>query len=287
MYDILKQYSTINYSDNTAITDITTRIVFKTAVKNTAAVYYPYTIREGERPDLIAEDYYGDSHYAWVIYLSNDIVDPYYQWPLRNEEFKLFIQSKYGSVVNAQSQIVYWTTNWVEDDSFISSSLYENLDDSLKKYWKLDTASFNSYIRNDVDIVIDTNRIVELKMANTSVASSYVKGDLVYQGPESNKTGMGTIKVIYDDKIVLNNIIGAFNTSGNVIGANSTGGTVSSTPLLTTLIKEAIPAAEAVYWKSVTAYEYEDNVNEQRKHIKILDRTYLTRVEKEIRDLLL
>lgn len=60
--------------------------------------FYSYTIKDGERADTIANDYYGDSNYYWLVYFSNIIIDPYYEWPLNAIDFENFIRKKYGSV---------------------------------------------------------------------------------------------------------------------------------------------------------------------------------------------
>jgi hypothetical protein len=39
-------------------------------------VFYPYIVTEGERPETIAAEYYGDENYAWLIFMSNNIKDP-------------------------------------------------------------------------------------------------------------------------------------------------------------------------------------------------------------------
>lgn len=61
-------------------------------------VYYPYTIKDGERPDTIAWDYYGSSSYEWIVKIPNDILDVYYDWPLDGYNFNKFLLSRYGQI---------------------------------------------------------------------------------------------------------------------------------------------------------------------------------------------
>lgn len=71
--------------------------------------YYPYLVQDGERPDTIAHDYYGDSNYDWVVLFSNDIVDPYYTWPLEHRDLILHLQKKYGATITTvQSSIKHY-----------------------------------------------------------------------------------------------------------------------------------------------------------------------------------
>lgn len=76
---------------------------------NNVEVYHPLVILDGERPDTIAYDYYGDSALYWLVLMSNDIVDPYYDWPLTYAEFNLYIVKKYGSIQAAQGTLLYWS----------------------------------------------------------------------------------------------------------------------------------------------------------------------------------
>jgi len=68
--------------------------------------FYPYIIEEGDRIDTVAYNYYGNSNLSWLVMLSNDFTDPYYDWYLTTNQFQRFIKNKYGSLSAAQEQIV-------------------------------------------------------------------------------------------------------------------------------------------------------------------------------------
>src|SRR5690606_25669681 len=53
--------------------------------------------------DTIAYKYYNDVTLDWVIFLINQIFDPFFQWPLSYQEFNEFIVKKYGSIENAMN----------------------------------------------------------------------------------------------------------------------------------------------------------------------------------------
>lgn len=71
--------------------------------------FYPYVIEEGEKIEHVAHFYYGSVEYIWLIMLANDMVDPYLEWHLSTNDFTNYIASKYGSIANAQSTILYKT----------------------------------------------------------------------------------------------------------------------------------------------------------------------------------
>ena len=60
-------------------------------------IYEEYIVKNGERPDQIAYDYYGDEQYYWIILQINEIVDYWNQWPLSQYELDEFITRKYQS----------------------------------------------------------------------------------------------------------------------------------------------------------------------------------------------
>ena len=105
-YDISGDNSTApNY---TVAVNLMIRNKLKEAVEDDITVYYPYTVPEGMRPDVLSHQYYGDTIYTWTIFLVNNIVDPYWEWPLSYKDFREYISDKYGSVETAQSTIHHY-----------------------------------------------------------------------------------------------------------------------------------------------------------------------------------
>ena len=79
------------------------------SAKNTKAcisnpyAFYPYQVKQGDRPDTVSEGYYGRFFYSWIVYLSNNILDPYFQWQMTQQIFQEFITEKYGYVLAKQT----------------------------------------------------------------------------------------------------------------------------------------------------------------------------------------
>ena len=90
------------------VTNIMQRVKFKSTVVDAISDYYPYYIREGERPDIVSNQLYGTVAYAYLILLFNSINDPLFDWPLHSRQFENYIISKYGNVTNALSNIKYY-----------------------------------------------------------------------------------------------------------------------------------------------------------------------------------
>lgn len=94
-----------NTGKKTEVTNILRRFKFRASLQDRTDVFYTYNIQHGDRPDTIAEKYYGSAKYAWIVLHFNNIIDPYFDWPLFDPDFDRYIASKYGSIATAQAQI--------------------------------------------------------------------------------------------------------------------------------------------------------------------------------------
>lgn len=287
MYNLFNKFPIIAYNGQSAI-NIISKVKFNEAARRAAAIYYPYTILNGERPDIIAANYYEDSRYSWLIYMVNDIIDPYYDWPLEDKEFIQFIVAKYGSVERAQNKVAFWRVNWNEDESMLSQSGFDALPSYAKKYWAPygnDMQTF-AYNRSKLEYALETNKIVEVTVDSTD---GYKEGEIVKQTTTGNITFTATVLSIKTSTVlIVNHVVGLLEVTDNttysaLIGEDSS---TSSNVSGAQLIVESIPANEVSYWSSVSCYDYEEELNEQRRHIKLIDRNYVDQVEREL-DLLL
>ena len=91
-----------------SVTNIMKSVRFKPSVLEDITDYYPYYVKEGERPDIIAHAQYGNIGYAYLIMLINDIYDPNFDWPLSSQIFEKYIINKYGSVTTAISGVKHY-----------------------------------------------------------------------------------------------------------------------------------------------------------------------------------
>ena len=112
-----ENFPRINYF-NVVAPNITLRAAFLDRLKLESLVYIPYTVEDGETADAIASWYYDKPEYDWLIYLANNIIDPHTQWPKSSQQFEAYIAKKYGSVVAAKSEIIFYRKN--PDVSYIS-----------------------------------------------------------------------------------------------------------------------------------------------------------------------
>lgn len=90
------------------VKNILAKVKLDQVVRVSSEAYYPYTLEEFDKPWMIAADYYGDPNLSWLVYMANDIIDPYYDWYMDTENFDRYIAKKYGSVAAAQSQLMHY-----------------------------------------------------------------------------------------------------------------------------------------------------------------------------------
>ena len=78
-----------------AITDITRNIRFRRDVLANITVFDSYIISNGETPEMLAEKFYGDPNYHWVIMLANQRYDYRADWLLDTDTLEKYVVEKY------------------------------------------------------------------------------------------------------------------------------------------------------------------------------------------------
>lgn len=271
-----------NYFDNFPIAQynnqfcrmITSRAALsKSMLKNTSA-FYPYQIQHSERPDTLSFLYYDDPALEWMLFFTNNIVDPYYEWYLTDDQLTQYMVSKYGSLAAAQQKTRHFEVSWINDSSTKTIAEYNLLPSvyptNIKQYWAPVVDDYENvvhYTRKRMDMTVSTNKIIRV---NVNSVEGYTQGEIVYQTSGSVVSASAEIELVGDTYLIVKHVYGALSV-GALLGQDS--GT-SHNLTSTTLIKQNIPAAEEAYWVGVSYYEYELMLNEQRKTLRVIDRAY-------------
>lgn len=112
-YDIFQNEKPIT------VTDIMGRFIIDSIVGDRYLVLQDYTIQDGERADTVAYKLYGDASLDWIIMLTNQMYDPYYEWPLDYKQFRDYVIQKYGSISNAMEQTHHYEQIIQSKSSFV------------------------------------------------------------------------------------------------------------------------------------------------------------------------
>ena len=91
------QYDPTGSGNYITIQDIMTRIKVRDYIKNNASFFAKYSVPDGDTPEIVAYNIYGDSTYHWILLLFNQIINTYYDWPLSRKNFQKYISNKYSN----------------------------------------------------------------------------------------------------------------------------------------------------------------------------------------------
>ncbi len=77
------------------VTDVLARVSLREKYSNKVQLYYEYDLQEGDTPEIIASKYYGDPERHWIVLIMNEIIDPFFDFPLSYNNFITYLDNKY------------------------------------------------------------------------------------------------------------------------------------------------------------------------------------------------
>ena len=163
-----RPFPTVNYSHKKnknfeLLTNITLRYKVREIVKQQKTIYYDYVIKDSDRPDIIAYKYYKDETLDWILLITNDIIDPYYDWPLTQEGFNAYMKSLYGSVSKSQTTVYEYrkilTNQSVRNDGSVIP----------KRTVVVDLNTYNSLVATDREIIYAYDYYLEQNDAKRNI----------------------------------------------------------------------------------------------------------------------
>lgn len=244
-------------------------------IRQQKTIFYPYTIENNDRADILSNDYYGKPGYSWLIWLTNNIIDPYFGFPLSDSELTAHIINKYKSYDRAGRNIMLYRNNWYDyTDARLTVSGYNSLPSHHKKYYEpiVDVyLNVNSYKRKADDTTINTNQIVSLTVS--PVSGTFVIGEEV----QTNGTNYGFVTYVSATTITVQHVNGTL--SGTITGQDSK---ATATVGTSTTLYQTVAATDPTFWSPVTYLDFEMELNEIRKTIKLLDTRYAVQVDNDL-----
>jgi len=273
MAKYFKRFPLIEY-DGKFAKNIMAAVDFTEEAKRDIYSFFNFTLEEGKsRPDVLSYNYYDSSQYDWLIYMANQVIDPYHDYYKEEEQMKEHIKDKYGSIAVAEARILFYRNNWYKDTSTITLAAYDNLTANttvdLRKYWKPKLNSLGGiigYERVQEDWIASTNKVVQVTLTSNV---SFTIGDIVKQ-PSTNATGV--VEYSNGNIVTVKHVTGTFsaNTEENIANTN--------------IIKENINTNEESYWEPVYAYDDEVEKNELRKNISLIKSNYVPQLDKMFKE---
>ena len=89
------------------VTNILARSTFLREIANNTSIAYEYSIKESDTPEILAHKVYGDAYRNWIILLFNNIINPFYDWPLKTDALNNYILEKYNQDIDAARTTIH------------------------------------------------------------------------------------------------------------------------------------------------------------------------------------
>jgi len=77
--------------------DILRRVKLRATIKSGGMLFDKYDVKEGEKPEDVAFKWFGDAELHWVILMTNNVTDRYYDWPMNQAQFAEYLDDKYSN----------------------------------------------------------------------------------------------------------------------------------------------------------------------------------------------
>jgi len=79
------------------VTNLLNRVQMKRGLKEVASIFDTISVQGEMSPEHVAEDYYGNQKYYWIVLLFNNVKDRFYDWPLPQQDFEKYVNDKYSN----------------------------------------------------------------------------------------------------------------------------------------------------------------------------------------------
>ncbi len=84
-------------------------------LQNVFTIFDKYEVVEGARPDMVAEEFYGDAELDWVVLMTAGIINVRDEWPLSNYRLYQYVEHKYG--ILELNEVRYYETKEIKDSN--------------------------------------------------------------------------------------------------------------------------------------------------------------------------
>ena len=254
--------------------------IIKDVLEQNVDAYYLYTIRDSDRPEILAERIYGNPEAHWVILYANNIYDPYYDWPMDERTFQKYIIKKYGSLE-------------------IAKTTYHHFEKVITR------ENPSAQVVTTTKFIVNEKKLTDGVLTIFDAETNYTIGEIVYIGP-SNATNTFSGQVIAWN--IANGYISLANTNGSakayqfLIGATSAANgtvlkidtpsapmdaynTLTDTTDFSTYTVAGRTVYETISRNKISYYDYEEELNESKRLIKIIHPRYYAQITGELDNL--
>lgn len=255
---------------------------------NQQAAFIDYDIKDGERPEHIANRVYGDANHHWLVLLANDITDPYYGWYMSQITLEQYIQKRYSGIA------IYFTEpsgGFTYNSQFFSGCTLNqgNNSQSIKNYR-------DTFCEFAVESPVFGVGSATVSRPDGGTSGVYIQRTVPYytgvhhftvERPPSGQGSSGAQEFPVVDP--LSRQVADYEELPPVVGTrippSGIGGATGATVEFweTYIGKYMGVSGDEINIYAVSNYMYEQDKNDKKRTIKILNPAYLTQALNELK----
>lgn len=273
MSNFFKHFPSFDHPSAGRVRNITARVAidFSNSVPQ-----LPYDQQPGMRADVLADLYYDDPSKDWLVYLSNNVIDPLTEQLYTDSQATYLIGEKFGSVENAGRKIHHWISNWRADDSTITPGLFNPLPTLVKQMYNpvVDYRGVvMSYVRKQEDLIRPTSQYLSVTIAENDL----VAGDLV-DFVDGVVIGTGEVLQVIDSTyLVIHHVQDLYDGAA----IRKFGGTTQYAFTVDQAVA-CITVNEAAYFEPESEYDYFIRTNEAKRKLQLVDKRYASLAQDQV-----
>ena len=120
---------------NAEMQDIFRRVKFTENAESDSGNFETYIVKEGEKPEDIANTFYGHHRWWWLVLMSNNVIDMHTEWPKSVSE----IDSMFSSYLNGNSYFVFEDLDVLPDDIIVKRDVTKTGGIDIDNYGHIDS----------------------------------------------------------------------------------------------------------------------------------------------------
>ena len=236
-------------------------------------LFIEYKVKDGETPEEIAHRVYGTPNLNWILLLFNNIKNPYFEWPLSQSQMESQLYQVYpGSAIFVDLDPVFISTSGTALTIPLSNFVVGEVVGHELGYWTGIVSKWDSTLRKV--------EIIDIEGSFDSNTSSTYTGKIVTFNREGVEFETTMNRVVFDNTYALHHFE---DSDGNVLDPyeDFVGRTLSRTSLTDSALSENFMLKSYIEESSDTNVivnrVYEDNLNDDKRNIKILKIEYVQR----------
>ncbi len=167
------------------VTNVIARFKIADGLIENTNMFYPYDVQDTDTPEIIADKMYGTPERHWIVLSLNKIIDPQWDWPMRQENFVEYLNKKYETEGTGNNTT---GVSWALDESNIqayyktvtrtitagASSRVSRSNSQIVEKLEIDASTYaNVAISTDNYTLKDGNKVIETVTKSTESYYTY------------------------------------------------------------------------------------------------------------------